>query len=117
MRWTAQNHFILTANFHGGALVANYPFDSTASGASRYSTSPDDALFQDLARLYSYAHTTMRSSKVFRDGITNGAAWYALSGGMQDWNYLYEDCFGLTLEVSDVKYPPAEELPVAFHLK
>jgi len=27
MRWTAQHNFVLCANFHGGSVVVNYPFD------------------------------------------------------------------------------------------
>lgn len=29
---------------------------------------------------------------------------------MQDWNYIHEGCFELTLEISDVKWPNAIEV-------
>jgi carboxypeptidase D len=37
MAWTAASSFDLAANFHGGALVAVYPLDGTASGRTEYS--------------------------------------------------------------------------------
>jgi hypothetical protein len=55
----------------------------------------------------------MWSSVSFPQGIVNGAAWYAITGGMQDWNYRYEGCFDLTIELSDYQWPdpPAAQLP------
>jgi len=45
------------------------------------------------------------------DGITNGAAWYSISGGMQDWNYRYASCNEVTIELSNTKKPPASQIP------
>ncbi|KAJ7974007.1 Carboxypeptidase SOL1 [Quillaja saponaria] len=37
---------------------------------------------------------------------------YPIYGGMQDWNYIHAGCFELTLEVSDNKWPAANETGV-----
>lgn len=47
----------------------------------------------------------------FPGGITNGAQWYPLYGGAQDWSYLAAHVMELTIEVNQQKSPPAEELP------
>lgn len=112
MAWTAAQSFSLGANFHSGALVVNYPYDNDGLG-SVFSPSPDEALLQAMSRSYSSNNPPMWSSPYFAQGIVNGAAWYAISGGMQDWNYRYAGCFDATIELSDYQWPnpPASELP------
>ena len=108
MEWTWEHHFVLSANMHGGALVANYPFDGPNSGS--YSASPDDDLFIHISLAYADAHPNMESGG-FSNGITNGAQWYAIFGGMQDWNYIWEGDCDITLEQHEIKWPNSNQLP------
>ncbi|KAG8523536.1 Carboxypeptidase N catalytic chain [Galemys pyrenaicus] len=120
IQWIRSFNFVLSANLHGGAVVANYPYDKSPEHRIRgfrrtaNSPTPDDKLFQKLARVYSYAHGWMHQGwncgDYFPDGITNGASWYSLSRGMQDFNYLHTNCFEITLELSCDKFPRQEEL-------
>ncbi|XP_063904690.1 carboxypeptidase M isoform X1 [Zophobas morio] len=131
--WVSKIQFVLSGSLHGGALVASYPFDNTPNSrlcrssalcslfqsySSAPSLTPDDDVFKHLALTYSTNHAKMSrgvacrsSQKGFRRGITNGAEWYPLTGGMQDFNYVWYGCMEVTLEVSCCKFPPAHELP------
>ncbi|HEX6852806.1 MAG TPA: M14 family zinc carboxypeptidase [Candidatus Polarisedimenticolaceae bacterium] len=113
MNWTSGTSPVLTANFHGGAVVANYPYDSTPSGVSTYAVSPDDSTFVSIARTYADANPTMFASNAdasFDRGICNGSDWYAIRGGMQDWMYVWRGGKEITLEVSAAKWPAANQL-------
>lgn len=97
MEWISSVPFVLSANLHDGSVVANYPYDSIPGHPyqTQYSKSPDDDVFIQVSKAYSFAHPTMSRGKpncpgysdTFQDGITNGAEWYPIQGGMQDYNY------------------------------
>ncbi|XP_074428958.1 carboxypeptidase M isoform X2 [Larus michahellis] len=119
MNWIKNETFVLSANLHGGALVASYTFDngnSVTGSLNGYSRSPDDDVFIHLAKTYSFNHASMYKGTgcdnrpTFPEGITNGYSWYQLEGGMQDYNYVWGQCFEITLELSCCKYPPADQL-------
>jgi len=111
MSWSDQHRFVLSANLHGGSLVANYPYDGNAQHRSGvYSSSPDNELFKHLALTYSKHNPIMYASREFYEGITNGASWYVLYGGMQDWNYIWKGDFEITLELSFDKWPDGRTL-------
>ncbi|XP_021030954.1 carboxypeptidase M [Mus caroli] len=121
MEWLKTETFVLSANLHGGALVASYPFDNgvqaTGTLLSR-SLTPDDDVFQHLAYTYASRNPNMtkgdqcKNKRNFPNGIINGYSWYPLQGGMQDYNYIWAQCFEITLELSCCKYPREEKLPL-----
>jgi Zinc carboxypeptidase len=103
--------FVLSATFHGGAVVASYPFDGDQSSRRIINPTPDHAFVVSSALAYSRGHTTMHKSTEFANGITNGAQWYSLFGGYQDWGYLTAGCIDVTMEISNIKHPAANQLP------
>ena len=65
--------FVLSANLHGGSLVANYPFDDDSKMIEMYSAAPDDDVFKYIAKNYSYNHPTMHLGKpVCGEKFTDG---------------------------------------------
>jgi len=104
--------WVLSANLHDGAVVASYPYDDYRGGQGQYGIhrTPDHRFFKHLATTYAVNHQTMLEQSVcpawqIENGITNGADWYPIDGGMQDFNYLFSNDMEITLELSCCKYP------------
>ncbi|XP_053693015.1 carboxypeptidase D [Sabethes cyaneus] len=118
MNWILKNPFVLSANLHGGAVVASYPYDNSINhhDCCEDSPTPDNHFFKYAALMYAENHPVMKHgqdcNETFQHGITNGAYWYELNGGMQDFNYVFSNCFEITLELSCCKYPKASEMPL-----
>jgi len=111
MDWGFAHSPVLSGNFHGGALVVNYPYDSDPNPYAYYSATPDDALIIEQSLTYSELNSPMYNSWYFNNGIVNGVEWYLIYGGMQDWNYVWQGCNDVTLEVSDSKWPSYNQIP------
>jgi len=98
------HHFVISANGHTGALVVNYPWDYT------YTLAPDNDAIIQMSLEYSTYNLPMYNGS-FPQGITNGAQWYVVHGSLQDWSYHETGCIDVTLELNNVKWPPASQLP------
>jgi hypothetical protein len=99
-----KRNFSFSANFHGGAEVVNYPWDTMGT------RHPFDAMLQDISLAYSSLVPYIFNSLWFTNGITNGWDWYEVDGGMQDWSEYYLDDLQITIELSDEKWPPYSEM-------
>jgi carboxypeptidase D len=116
MNWRLARSLVLSANMHGGALVANYPFDSDTTQSNTFNPTPlpDHDVFYSISRTYADNNPPMSVNNAepsFDDGVTNGSDWYSIRGGMQDWEYVWNGTFEITLELSNTKWPLANTLP------
>ena len=100
--------FVMGANYHGGAEVMNYPWDNT------YTLHADDAWWQLVSLEYANLCKSVNPyymSDVVQSGITNGAQWYMIGGGRQDYMNGYAQCREVTIECSSTKLPNANQMP------
>lgn len=99
MDFCDSRNFVLAANFHTGAVVVNYPFDSNETGLFVDTPTGDDGLFREISLAYARENPDMWNSQDFDNGITNGAAWYVIHGGLQDWSYVWHGTHEVTVEI------------------
>ncbi|MBS1959411.1 MAG: DUF2817 domain-containing protein [Bdellovibrionales bacterium] len=99
MKFQAQHNFKLSANFHGGSEVVNYPWDTDQK------RHPLDSYLQQISLNYTRVVPYLWNSTEFKNGITNGYDWYEVDGGMQDWSYYWHKDIQLTIELSGTKWP------------
>ena len=100
--------FTMGANYHGGAEVMNYPWDTYQP------VHPDDAWWRYVSLEYvsnARANNSSYMTDTESNGITNGYAWYTITGSRQDYMNYYGQCREITIECSSVKTPSASQLP------
>lgn len=107
MAFADEHDFVASVNFHSGIEVVNYPWDTWAVRHA------DDDWMQFVS--HEYADTCQENSPSgymtsHNDGITNGYDWYTISGGRQDYMNYFQNCREITLELSNVKLLPENEL-------
>ncbi|WP_106791349.1 M14 family zinc carboxypeptidase [Aquimarina sp. Aq78] len=107
MNFADTKHFVLSANFHGGIELINYPWD-TYAGAH-----PDEDYFIYVSKEYRDHCQANSPSGYFtgqNNGITNGYAWYEVQGGRQDYQIYNQKGREVTVELSNNKTPAANQL-------
>jgi predicted deacylase len=103
-----ENLLTMSANYHGGAEVMNYPWDAV------YDDHADKDWYEYVCTEYvQLARQTYSSymSDTYSDGVTSGAAWYVITGSRQDYMNAYAQCREVTVECSSTKTPNASLLP------
>ncbi|UCD94271.1 MAG: hypothetical protein JSU69_10985 [Candidatus Zixiibacteriota bacterium] len=108
MNLAEARRFVISANFHGGAEVVNYPWDTWERKHA------DDSWYIDISRAYADSaqyYSPLGYMTHSSNGITNGYDWYTISGGRQDYMNWWHGCREVTIEISDTKLLPADQLP------
>jgi Zinc carboxypeptidase/Secretion system C-terminal sorting domain len=111
MDFMAGKHIHFSANFHAGAEVMNYPWDTWSQRHA------DDLWFINISK--EYADTAQSNSPPgymsgFNDGIINGYDWYPIAGGRQDYTTYFLRGREITVELSNAKVLPGAQLPAYY---
>ncbi len=110
MKFMRERRFIISANFHSGAEVVNYPWD-------RWSRlHADNDWFYDISR--KYADTVhlyspagyMNDPQIGVNGVTNGYDWYSIRGGRQDYVTYELQGREVTIELVNSYVTPSDQL-------
>lgn len=112
MNFFASHHFVLSINFHSGDEVYNYPWDTWEK------LHPDADWFNAIGRAYAdtvhnhspQGYFTGPYADGSANGVTDGYAWYQITGGRQDYMTYFMHGREATIELSYDKTPPASTL-------
>ena len=99
--------FDIALNFHGGAEVFNYPWDTYSERHA------DDDWWRHVATEFAEGCQENAGQNGYftdlEDGITNGYDWYPVNGGRQDYMNYDHRAREATLEISDIKLVPENQ--------
>lgn len=108
MAFLRKRKFVISANFHAGAEVVNYPWDRYL-----YKLHADDSWFHTISRAYAdtvHLYSSPYYMNFMDNGITRGAVWYRIEGGRQDFVTSYLQGREVTIELDDNYITPAAQL-------
>jgi hypothetical protein len=102
-----KHRFVISANFHSGNEVVNYPWDRWPR------LHADDEWFSQISR--KYADTVHLNSPAgymtsLDNGVTNGYEWYSIYGGRQDYVTYSQHGREVTIELDDDYVTPVSQL-------
>lgn len=107
IRFMSERRFVLSANFHSGEEVVNYPWDRWPYEHA------DDDWFYTVSREWAdtvHLHSPQGYMDYLDNGVTRGYEWYSILGGRQD--YVTYSLYGreLTVELDEDYITPVSEL-------
>lgn len=104
--------FVLSANMHGGIELVNFPFDSWTSSQNLHADHDwwKFVMQEYVDTVHHYAPAGYMTG--LGTGITHGGDWYVVYGSRQDYMNYYLSCREFTLELSNQKIPPPDQLPL-----
>lgn len=104
-----KHKFVLSANFHSGSELVNYPWDRWLR------LHADDDWFYSISRAYAdTAHFYSGAGYMTEqnNGITRGALWYVIYGGRQDFVTWELHGREVTIELDNLTITPESQLPL-----
>jgi len=108
IKFMRKHKFSLSANFHSGSEVVNYPWDKWLT---RFHA--DDSWFNSISRAYAdtaHVYAGPAYMNFLDNGVTRGADWYLVYGGRQDFMTLELHGREVTIELDDQYVTPAAQL-------
>jgi hypothetical protein len=102
-----ERRFTLSANFHSGAEVVNFPWDS------KWWPHADDDWFYNISRKYAdtvHLYSPGGYMTFMYNGVTNGYEWYSINGGRQDFVTRELQGREVTIELHDEYVTPESQL-------
>jgi hypothetical protein len=110
IKFMRKHKFVLSANFHSGSEVVNYPWDRWLSKLHA-----DDSWFNSISRSYAdtaHVYAGPEYMNFLDNGVTRGAVWYIVYGGRQDFMTWELHGREVTIELDDQYVTPAAQLPL-----
>ena len=112
MNFANDHHFNMSANFHSGAELLNYPWDAWITednlnaDAEWWEKVCSD--YVDTARLVSQYYM----ASIFPDGVSEGGDWYVINGGRQDYMNYFKNCREVTIEIDNRSITETQNLNI-----
>ena len=100
MDWVTPIHFVMSVNFHCGAELLNYPWDSWTTSQRPHA---DADWFRYVCQNYATLCHAQDTSFMYGSGgraVIDGGDWGVVYGSRQDYMTYYQRCREVTIETS-----------------
>jgi len=112
MSFIRERRFVISANFHSGMELLNFPWDKDWDADKIHA---DSSWFNYICRKYAdtvHVYSGSGYMNDFIDGVTRGDAWLEIYRSRQDWVTYETQGREVTIELDDIKQTGAAQLNV-----